>query len=170
MGGILNGGTDKEITIYWSKVAQHHFSTALDVLADMLLNSTFDPKEMEFFGKVNFLKAGIQYSTAVNTVSPRYSKEIQTPEFGCGLDGLLRERSSALYGILNGVDYSSWDPSLDKLISAQFTPSDLEGKKECKKELLRLFQLPSQASDVPVAGMVSRLASQKGLDILCESL
>jgi len=130
----------------------------------------FNLEDMEFYGRVNFLKAGILYSTAVSTVSPRYSQEIQTPELGYGLDGLLRKRSKALFGILNGVDYSSWNPATDKLIFAPFAPEDLRGKRECKRDLLNLFQLPSQDMDVPIAGMVSRLASQKGLDILCESL
>lgn len=133
-----------------------------------LPESLFNMNDLEFYGKVNFLKAGILYSTAVSTVSPRYSREIQTPEMGCGLDGLLRSRSSVLHGVLNGVDYSSWNPATDSLIPANFGPGDLGGKQICKKGLLEAFQLPDSRS--PVVGMVSRLAGQKGLDIVCEAL
>ncbi|HOI44649.1 MAG TPA: glycogen synthase [Candidatus Aminicenantes bacterium] len=133
-----------------------------------LPESLFNMNDLEFYGKVNFLKAGILYSTAVSTVSPRYSREIQTPEMGFGLDGLLRSRSSVLHGVLNGVDYDHWNPRTDTLIPANFGPGDLGGKQVCKKGLLEAFQLPDSPS--PVVGMVSRLAGQKGLDIVCEAL
>jgi len=105
----------------------------------------------------------------VTTVSPRYSREIQTPAFGCGLDGLLRARSGALHGILNGVDYRDWDPATDRLIPYNFTPSDRTGKKACREALAREFGLPAPA-ELPIAGMVTRLAGQKGLDIICDAL
>jgi starch synthase len=141
-----------------------------DVLALAgLPGSLFNMNDLEFFGKVNALKAGILYATAVSTVSPRYSREIQTPEFGCGLDGLLRHRAGALHGILNGVDYGDWDPATDKLIPRNFGPADLAGKRECRAELARMFGL-SAPPGLPVAGMVTRLAGQKGLDIVCEAL
>jgi len=130
----------------------------------------FNMEDLEFYGKVNFLKAGILYATAINTVSPRYSQEIQTPEFGYGLDGLLRKKRSILYGILNGVDYSSWDPQTDTLIPRNYTAQDLRGKKICKEDLFGSFQLPTPRNDIPVIGMVSRLAGQKGFDILCDGL
>jgi len=135
-----------------------------------LPDSLFHHEEMEFYGRLNFLKAGILYSSAVNTVSPAYSREIQTPEFGCGLDGLLRHRRAALSGILNGVDYSEWNPARDRHIAAPYTPADLEGKKRCKSDLLKTFGLPAGEGDVPVMGMVTRLAGQKGLDILADAL
>jgi starch synthase len=134
-----------------------------------LPGSLFNMNDLEFYGKVNTLKAGILYATAVTTVSPRYSREIQTPEFGCGLDGLLRHRSAALHGILNGVDYSDWDPVTDPLIPRNFGPAKMAGKKACREELGRMFGLAAPA-DLPVAGMVTRLAGQKGLDIVCEAL
>lgn len=130
----------------------------------------FNMEDLEFYGKVNYLKAGILYATAVNTVSPRYSQEIQTPEFGYRLDGLLRKRRDSLFGILNGVDYSDWDPTTDKFILKKFGPYDLEGKDECKKDLLESFSLRGNQGDAPIVGMVSRLAGQKGFDILCEAL
>ncbi len=141
-----------------------------DVLGKIgLPESLFNMNDLEFWGKVNFLKAGILYSTAVSTVSPRYSREIQTPEFGCGLDGLLRSRSRVLFGLLNGVDYAAWNPATDTLIPAPFNPSDLTGKKICKMELLKTFGLTGGA-ETPVVGIVSRLAGQKGLDIVCDAL
>jgi starch synthase len=134
-----------------------------------LPDSLFNMNDLEFYGKVNFLKAGILYSTAVSTVSPRYAREIQTPEFGCGLDGLLRSRAGVLHGILNGVDYASWDPGVDPLIPAPYSATDLSGKAACRQGLLKTFGLAA-GPDVPVIGMVSRLAGQKGLDIVCAAL
>jgi starch synthase len=130
----------------------------------------FNMEDLEFYGKVNYLKGGILYSTAVSTVSQRYSQEIQTPEFGYRLDGLLRKRRDRLFGILNGVDYSDWNPATDKFIIRPFDPTYLDGKRECKKDLLRAFGLGEVKEETPVVGMVSRLAGQKGFDILCESL
>ena len=141
-----------------------------DVLGKIgLPESLFNMNDLEFWGKANFLKAGILYSTAVSTVSPRYSREIQTPEFGCGLDGLLRSRSKVLFGLLNGVDYAAWNPATDTLIPALFKASDLTGKKSCKTELIKTFGLTGGA-ETPVIGIVSRLAGQKGLDIVCDAL
>lgn len=129
----------------------------------------FNMEDLEFYGKVNYLKAGLLYSTAVNTVSPRYSQEIQTPEFGYRMEGVLQKRRDSLFGILNGVDYSSWNPSADRFISQRFDPSSLEGKEACRKDLLQAFSLET-ATALPVVGMVSRLAGQKGFDILVEAL
>ncbi len=130
----------------------------------------FNMRDLEYYGRVNFLKAGILYADAVSTVSPRYSREIQTPEFGYGLEGLLRERKDSLFGILNGVDYSDWDPATDPLLPARFSPTDREGKKVCKKELAKIFGLQGSSTELPIMGMVSRLAGQKGLDIVSEAL
>lgn len=135
-----------------------------------LPDSLFNMEELEFHGKVNYLKAGILYSSAVSTVSPRYSKEIQTPEFGHGLDGLLRKQSDSLVGILNGVDYSAWNPSSDKFIIKNYDQENTAGKKECREDILAQFQLLGADENIPVVGMVTRLAGQKGLDILSEAL
>jgi starch synthase len=134
-----------------------------------LPDALFNMNDLEFYGKVNYLKAGILYATAVSTVSPRYSREIQTPEFGFGMDGLLRSRAGVLSGILNGVDYADWDPATDRLIPANYAPRDLKGKALSKAGLLGLFKLEG-AEDTPVAGMVTRLAGQKGVDIVCDAL
>jgi starch synthase len=135
-----------------------------------LPDSLFNMEDLEFYGKVNALKGGVLYATAVNTVSRRYSQEIQTPEFGYRLDGLLRKRRDRLFGILNGVDYADWNPATDKFIIRPFDPTYLDGKKECRADLLRAFSLDAAGAETPVVGMVSRLAGQKGFDILTESL
>jgi starch synthase len=122
----------------------------------------------EHYGAFDFLKGGIVYSDAITTVSRRYAEEIQTPEFGNGLDGVLRSRAQDLHGILNGVDYQVWDPAKDSKIAAHYTPERLEGKLACRKDLLHAFGVSKLAEDTPVVGMVSRLATQKGLDLLAQ--
>ncbi len=134
-----------------------------------LPDSLFNMHDLEFFGRVNYLKAGILYADAVSTVSPRYSREIQTPEFGCGLDGLLRSRSDRLFGLLNGVDYADWNPATDRSLPARYDRRDLGGKRVCREALLREFGLPA-GPGLPLVGMVTRLAGQKGLDIVCDAL
>jgi starch synthase len=128
----------------------------------------FTPECLEFFGKVNLLKGGILTSAAVTTVSPTYAREIQTPELGCGLDGVLRVREDAVTGILNGVDYTQWDPGTDPRIAAHYSVNDLAGKRAAKADLLAAFGLPSDL-DRPVIGMVSRLAGQKGFDLIAKA-
>ena len=128
----------------------------------------FHPAAMEFWGQVNFLKSGIVFSDAINTVSRKYAEEIQTPDYGFGLDGLLRERGSVLSGILNGADYARWNPADDSSIAAPFTPEDLGGKRECKRALLAEMGLPERLMERPLIGIVSRFASQKGFDLIGE--
>ncbi|MBI3665052.1 MAG: glycogen synthase, partial [Acidobacteria bacterium] len=124
---------------------------------------------LEFYGKVNLLKAGIVYSDAINTVSRGYAREIQTEEYGFGLDGLLRHRSLVLSGIVNGVDYSQWNPATDKHLAANYSPGDLSGKRKCKQDLLEQFGLPADKLDRPLIGIVSRLSAQKGADLIAEA-
>lgn len=129
----------------------------------------FNWRQLEFFGKVNFLKGGIVFADLINTVSKKYAQEIQTRELGMGLESILMERSADLFGILNGVDYSNWNPATDKLIPASYSPEDLSGKAACKARLQEINELP-QKPDVPLIGIVSRLADQKGFDILAEGI
>jgi starch synthase len=128
----------------------------------------YNPARMEFWGKISFLKAGIVYADAISTVSEGYAKEIQTEEYGFGLDGLLRSRASVLTGIVNGVDYGEWSPESDPFIAARYSASDLSGKAVCKRDLLRSFGLPSDNPAIPVIGIVSRFVSQKGFDLIEE--
>jgi starch synthase len=125
--------------------------------------------KMEFWGRVNFLKGALVFSDHITTVSRKYSQEIQTAEFGFGLDGVLRARSGAVSGILNGVDYAEWSPESDKLIVRPYSAANLDGKKECKYDLLRQFGLEvGKGAELPVIGIVSRFAAQKGFDLIAE--
>jgi starch synthase len=126
--------------------------------------SLFNWKQLEFWGKINFLKGGLVFANAINTVSQRYSQEIQTPEFGYGLEGALKERARDLYGILNGIDYTYWNPTNDKFIPNNYNGTDLKGKILCKNALQTRVGLPRLK--VPLLGMITRLTVQKGLDIL----
>ncbi len=121
----------------------------------------------EYWGKVSFLKAGIEFSDSINTVSETYAKEIQSGyEFGYGMEGVLRHRSEDLSGIVNGIDYEEWNPDTDPWIPAHFSVRDLSGKARCKSEVLKHFNLPVPEGGVPLVGIVSRLADQKGLDLI----
>ena len=124
---------------------------------------TFD--KIEQYDTFNFLKGGVVYSDMITTVSRKYAQEIQTPEFGTGLDGVLRRRAGDLRGILNGVDYSEWDPATDGDLAAHYSPDDMTGKRECRHDLLHAFGLEVPES-TPVIGIVSRFATQKGFDFL----
>src|ERR1700728_1727674 len=106
-----------------------------------LPDTLFTMDALEFYGKVNFLKGGLIFADYLTTVSRRYAKEIQTPEFGAGLEGVIRNRGDRLVGILNGVDYGAWNPESDPLIAQNYSVHDLEGKKSCKKYLLAAFKL-----------------------------
>ncbi|OGP80123.1 MAG: starch synthase [Deltaproteobacteria bacterium RBG_16_49_23] len=128
----------------------------------------YNPEGIEFWERINLMKAGIVYADAINTVSQKYSEEIQSPEYGYGLEGILRKRKEDLYGILNGVDYQDWDPSHDSHLIARYDLNDLSGKRECKKDLLKEFGLPPALEKAPLLGMISRLADQKGFDLLAE--
>ena len=131
--------------------------------------SLFIPDGLEFYGRMNFMKAGIIYSDAISTVSEGYAREILTPEFGCGLDGLLMTRKKDLYGIVNGVDYSVWNPDVDKFIVSRYSEKDLTGKHECKKDVMGEFDLKHDLGR-PLIGMITRLAEQKGVDLAAESM
>jgi starch synthase len=121
---------------------------------------------LEYYGKINLLKGGIVSADAVTTVSPRYSQEIQTQEFGYGLEGVLRSRAAQLHGILNGVDYQDWNPETDALIPAKFSRQDLAGKAADKAALMEAFGLSPELADAPILAIISRLADQKGFDLV----
>jgi starch synthase len=136
-----------------------------------LPESLFTVDKLEFYGLVNFLKGGILFADYLSTVSRRYALEIQTPEYGSALDGVIRERAGRLVGILNGVDYSAWSPETDTFIAQHYSAQNLEGKKVCKKELLQYFKLPTDKPehlDRPLVGIVSRFADQKGFDLIAQ--
>jgi len=123
--------------------------------------------KMEFFGQVNFLKGALVMSDFVTTVSRKYSQEIQTTEYGFGLEGVLRNRASTVTGILNGVDYDEWSPQTDKFTAAKYSSLDFAGKQKCKEDLLQTFGMKAD-SKIPVIGIVSRFAAQKGFDLIAQ--
>src|SRR5437588_349187 len=140
-----------------------------DILPLLMLPwDLFTMSKMEFFGQVNFLKGALTYSDYVTTVSRKYSQEIQTTEYGFGLEGVLRDRASTVSGILNGVDYDEWSPQTDKFTVAKFSPEDLSGKAKCKQDLLATFGVTNADSKSPVIGIVSRFAAQKGFDLIAQ--
>jgi starch synthase len=144
--------------IFW------HFDMSLTGLGWDL----FHMKALEFYGKINFLKGGLIFADNITTVSRTYAREIQTSEYGFGLDKVLKKRSSNLHGIINGIDYNEWGPWKDNLIPAKYNKKNLSGKAVCKKSLQKECGLPE--TDSPLIGMVSRLSSQKGFDLLTESI
>ncbi len=128
----------------------------------------FHTQGVEFYEKVNMLKGGIIFADAITTVSPQYAKDIQTAQFGCGLDGVLRNRSSSVFGILNGLDYDAWNPKDDPLLDHPFAPGDLAGKALNKSAVLAALKLPDEGK--PLFGFVARLCHQKGVDIIAEAI
>jgi starch synthase len=134
----------------------------------MLPWELFTISKMEFFGQVNFLKGALVHSDFVTTVSRKYSHEIQTTEYGFGLEGVLRNRAATVAGILNGVDYDEWSPQTGKFIVAKYSSEDLSGKAQCKKDLLTAFGVANSDAKVPVIGIVSRFAAQKGFDLIAQ--
>jgi len=130
----------------------------------------FQPDGIEYWGNISLLKAGIVYADAVTTVSEQYAREIQTPEFGMGMEGVLSKRRRSLFGILNGIDYRLWDPANDPHIHMQYDSQNMEGKQRCKEGLIREMGMDTGLMNKPLLAMVSRLDAQKGLDLLMDIL
>jgi starch synthase len=125
---------------------------------------------MEAYGQLNLLKTGLVFADAITAVSPTYAREIQTPQFGCGLEGVLAGRANALVGILNGIDESAWNPAADPHLAANYGPGDWQsGKAACKAALQRELGLPDSAR-TPLVGLIGRLTEQKGWDLVIELL
>jgi starch synthase len=129
----------------------------------------FTPEGLEFYGSINFLKAGIVGADAITTVSRTYAREILTRELGCGLDGLLRKRADRLHGVLNGVDYHEWDPATDRCLPAGYSADDMAGKKVCKKDLIGKAGLKANVA-APLISFVGRLAHQKGIELIAQAI
>jgi starch synthase len=124
----------------------------------------FTPRGLEFYGKINLMKGGLLYADILSTVSDTYSREIQTPEYGYGLEGVLYDRREDLYGIVNGIDDEEWHPAADRWIAANYSANDLSGKAVCRRDLISVFGLPK--GDEPVLGLIGRLTGQKGFDLV----
>ena len=146
-------------------IAEQGSFWGLDFRLTNLPERLFTLRGVEFFGKLNFLKGGILFADKVTTVSEHYRREIQTPDGGCGLDGVLRENSHKLSAILHGADYARWNPQTDKLLPANYTPENLWGKELCRGALLNGLRL-DQGPRGPVFGMITRVVGDKGFDIL----
>ncbi|MFA5264664.1 MAG: glycogen synthase GlgA [Opitutaceae bacterium] len=155
------------LTIHNIAYQGKYHASAYDYLGLQWGNFTAD--KFEDYGAINFLKGGIQYADAINTVSPTYADETRTPAMGYGMAPFLNDRGDSYWGILNGVDYTEWDPSTDRLIPARYSASDISGKAICKRELQKRFQLTEDAK-TPIIGVISRLVSQKGLELLAEKI
>jgi starch synthase len=156
-------------TIYTIHNLQYQGTFPRQTLKIMALGEEFfTPERLEFYGQVSFMKAGILYADLINTVSKKYALEIQTPEYGESLDGLLRKRAADLRGILNGIDYQEFNPATDRRLAVNYDAEHLEKKKENKAALQREMELP--VKDVPLLGLISRLVNQKGLDLLAAIL
>jgi starch synthase len=129
----------------------------------------WSPDSLEYHGQFSFLKGGLVHADRINTVSPGYAGEIQTPTFGCGLDGVLRQRSSVLSGVLNGIDTELWNPATDDALVQNYTLDTLAQKQANKADLLRQFDL-NIGIEAPLLGFIGRLVEQKGIDLLVEAL
>ena len=129
----------------------------------------FTSGDIEFYGQVSFLKAGLNFGDRVTTVSPTYAREILTPDFGCGMDGILRARGDNFSGILNGIDDNLWDPATDAHLPQTFRAIDISGKRVCKAALQHELGLPALA-DAPLIGFISRLTEQKMADVILAAL
>jgi starch synthase len=123
---------------------------------------------VEYYDSFNLLKAGIAYADLISTVSPTYAREIVTPRFGCGLEGILAKRQDDLVGVLNGVDYTVWNPANDKFLEQSYDIDQMEGKQACKEKLIEIMRLDPSLKDRPVLGFIGRLRGQKGIDLLLD--
>jgi starch synthase len=172
LGPFLHEVLKTDPTFFGSKLVLtlHNVGYQGNFPAAFAVDLGLDPRLMhseglEFWGRLSFLKSGIVWADAITTVSPTYAREIQTPEYGYGLEGLLRQRASRVHGILNGADYEEWNPEIDPHIAVKFSAANLSGKARVKQALLEEYNLPADVSR-PIIGIVSRFVHQKGFDLL----
>jgi starch synthase len=167
----LRAALDSTLTVF--TVHNLAFQGIFDETDFGLLNidrSYFSVEFMEFWGRVNLMKGAIVLADGASTVSPTYAREVSSdPELGFGLEGVLRHKGSRFVGIINGADYVEWNPAIDPMIATRYTPAQREGKAACRRALRKLAGLPDR-DDVPIVGMVTRMAPQKGIDLLAEAL
>lgn len=162
--GTARNGKEKTVfTIH--NLAHQGWAPAEKFYMTSLPESCYTMHTLEFYGEVNTMKGGIVGATVVNAVSPTYAREIQTRLFGCQLEGVLKDRRDALFGILNGIDYSVWNPETDPYLACNYSVTKLAGKTQCKSHLQELAGLEVNPK-IPLLGIVSRLVPQKGIDLL----
>ena len=166
---LMHTPVGRAATVFTIHNMQHQGVFSPDVLeyAGLPRAEVYRSDNCEHFGSLNLMKGAIYNSTKLSTVSPTYAKEIQTPQYGCGLDGVVRFKAGDLVGIVNGIDPEEWNPATDKYIAKNYSSSDISGKAQCKKDLQRTMGLDEDLS-VPIFGVVSRLYEQKGLDMLSQ--
>lgn len=163
-----------DLTLALRTVFTIHNIAFQGVFSESIFARTNLPEELnnidglEYYNQISFMKGGILFADQVTTVSPRYSEEIQTEEFGCGLDGVVQARADDLVGLLNGIDTEIWNPSIDASLPARYSADDLKGKAKCREALLNSHGLDPKFKG-PVFGMVCRLAEQKGIDLLLDN-
>ncbi len=162
-----NGKEKTLFTIH--NLAHQGWTPAEKFYMTQLPDTCYTMQTLEFYGEINPLKGGLVGATAINAVSPNYAKEIQTLQFGCRLDGVLRERNHVLHGILNGIDHSQWNPETDPNLPAHYSAANLSGKTECKRTLQEASGFKPDPK-VPLLGIIARLVPQKGIDLLVESI
>ncbi len=168
-GHPVLGGTPSVFTIHnlaYQGVFASSWLPRLDLPGDLVSSD-----RLEYWGRISFLKGGINDADLITTVSPKYAEEIQTPEFGFGFDGIVRRRAADLFGILNGIDTEKWDPERDGFLPAPYSASDLSNKRAAKAAVLERYRLPVDERTMtrPVIGMISRMVEQKGLDLIAAS-
>jgi starch synthase len=168
-GHPILGGTPSVFTIHnlaYQGVFALEWLHRLDLPVSPLSND-----RLEYWGDISFLKGGISDADLITTVSPQYAREIQTPEFGCGFDGIVRRRARDLIGILNGIDTEKWDPERDEFLPVPYGSRDLSNKREAKAAVLDRYRLPLDERTMtrPIVGMISRMVEQKGLDLIAAS-
>ena len=166
-GNFRNGKEETLMTIH--NLAHHGWAPAEKFYMTNLPGKCYTMHTLEFYGEINMLKGGLVGATAINTVSPTYAEEIKTERFGCKLDGVLRNRRNVLHGILNGVDYTRWNPAIDQYLPAHYSVNDLSGKAVCKTALQQMAGFDPDAK-VPLLGMITRLVPQKGIDVLAGAI
>ena len=162
--GNYRGGQEKTLmTIH--NLAHQGWAPAERFYMTQLPDHCYTMHTLEFYGEINMLKGGLAEATAINTVSPTYAEEIKTPHFGCKLNGVLYHRQKVLHGILNGIDYTRWDPSHDQYLTQNYTINDLSGKARCKEALQKECGFKTDPK-IPLLGIITRLVPQKGIDLL----
>jgi starch synthase len=170
--GLPNLGSPATVFTIHNLGFQGLFSTDVLPVTGLPGDAFLHPDGIEYWGNISLLKAGIVFSDAVTTVSPTYAREIQTPEYGRGMDGILRGRAHVLHGILNGIDARAWDPATDRHIGKNYSPADMTGKTACKANLIREMGLDADLLNRkrPLFAMISRLDAQKGFDMVSATL
>jgi starch synthase len=166
-GSFRNGGEKTLMTIH--NLAHQGWAPAEKFYMTNLPDTCYTMDTLEFYGEISMLKGGLVGATAINAVSPTYAEEIKTARFGCKLNGVLYHRQNVLHGILNGIDYTRWNPKTDPYLPAHYSVDDLSGKTMCKKDLQRAAGFKPD-DKVPLLGMITRLVPQKGIDILAGAI